>query len=378
MSDTRRLVVSIDDQTLTVMDGGTSRRVFPVSTSIKGMGFTKDSYRTPTGLFRICEKIGGGHARGTIFKARVPVGHWQMGDSPHADLVLTRILRLDGLESANANTLERCVYIHGTNREDLIGKPAGHGCVRLRNDDMIELFDMVAPNDPVEIQPATRPHGALLFIMLDRVLTPLDGMIELARCRGSETLRDVSNMRAAMRGGAVAPDDAWLRCMELIRPDRGICADAAARCIESLAAGAIKFLSDAKSHGWMPVVLSHSPAALAAPVVHALGVEHWEAPELMFDADASHMDSVRDCAMCGFFSMAGVIMDWRRALLPRRVVLIADRSATPDAKAAADGFVGFGCSSGSRDGTADDDSQMNGFSDRLAWSRVLHLPLNYP
>lgn len=113
MSDSRRLVVSIDDQTLTVSDDGMRPRVFPVSTAIKGMGFTRDSYRTPTGLFRICEKIGAGHASGTIFKARVPAGLWRPGDSPDDDLVLTRILRLDGLESANANMLERCVYIHG-------------------------------------------------------------------------------------------------------------------------------------------------------------------------------------------------------------------------------------------------------------------------
>ena len=51
----------------------------------------------------------------------MPVGQWQPGESPDDDLVLTRILRLDGLDSANANTLERCIYIHGTNREDLVG-----------------------------------------------------------------------------------------------------------------------------------------------------------------------------------------------------------------------------------------------------------------
>ena len=60
MSVSRRLVVSIDDQSLRVIEDGVCVRVFPVSTAIKGMGFTKDSYRTPTGLFRICEKTGGG------------------------------------------------------------------------------------------------------------------------------------------------------------------------------------------------------------------------------------------------------------------------------------------------------------------------------
>lgn len=156
MNNSRRLVVSIDDQALRLFENGVCLEEFPVSTAIKGTGFTKDSYRTPTGNFRICEKIGSGHPAGTIFKARVPAGQWHPGESPDADLVLTRILRLDGIDPSNANTLERYIYIHGTNREDLVGQPAGHGCVRLRNDDMIRLFDMVDENDLLEIQPATR------------------------------------------------------------------------------------------------------------------------------------------------------------------------------------------------------------------------------
>jgi lipoprotein-anchoring transpeptidase ErfK/SrfK len=155
MNNARRLVVSIDDQTLRVIESGVCLREFPVSTAIMGTGFLKDSYRTPTGNFRICEKIGADQPSGTIFKARVPIGQWQPGESPDEDLVLTRILRLDGLDPANANTLERYIYIHGTNREDLVGQPAGHGCVRLRNDDMIELFDMICESDHLEILPTT-------------------------------------------------------------------------------------------------------------------------------------------------------------------------------------------------------------------------------
>jgi lipoprotein-anchoring transpeptidase ErfK/SrfK len=68
------------------------------------------------------------------------------------DLVLTRILRLDGIEGRNANTFDRCVYIHGTNGEDRIGRPASHGCVRLRNREMVELFEMVPVGTPVWIE----------------------------------------------------------------------------------------------------------------------------------------------------------------------------------------------------------------------------------
>jgi len=151
-----RLIVSMDDQTLTILQGDRALREFAVSTAIKGMGFEEGSYRTPTGRFRIYEKIGEGQPVGTIFKSRLPVGLWQPGDVTEEDMILTRILRIEGLDEANANTLKRYIYFHGTNREDQIGVPASHGCIRLSNQDMLELFDMVAVGDPVEILGTTR------------------------------------------------------------------------------------------------------------------------------------------------------------------------------------------------------------------------------
>jgi len=151
-----RLVISLDHQNLQVIQGGACLREFTVSTALNGEGFEIDSYRTPTGRFRIAEKIGADQASGTLFKARVAAGCWQPDDATEADLILSRILRLDGLDQANANTLARCIYIHGTNRADVLGRPASHGCVRLGNADVIELFDMVAEGDLVEILPATR------------------------------------------------------------------------------------------------------------------------------------------------------------------------------------------------------------------------------
>ena len=156
MNMPRRLVVSMDDQTLTILEGDRTLRVFGVSTAGKGMGFEEGSYRTPTGRFRIYEKIGEGQPLGTIFKSRLPVGLWQPGEITEEDLILTRILRIEGLDVENANTLKRYIYFHGTNREDQIGVPASHGCIRLANQDMIELFDMVAVGDPVVILGTTR------------------------------------------------------------------------------------------------------------------------------------------------------------------------------------------------------------------------------
>jgi len=155
MNGPLRLVISVAEQNLRVYRGGHCIREFAVSTAARGMGFVKDSHRTPTGRFRVCERIGDGLPSGTIFKRRVPVGLWHPGDAAEEDLILTRILRLEGLDEANTNTLERCIYIHGTNREDRLGEPASHGCVRLGNADMIELCGMVSEGDPVEIQPSS-------------------------------------------------------------------------------------------------------------------------------------------------------------------------------------------------------------------------------
>ncbi len=157
MSGSRRVVISMDDQKLEVMEGTESVAAFDVSTSEKGMGFEEGSYRTPAGRFRICEKIGDGEPPGTIFKARQPVGVWRPGERCDEDLVLTRILRLDGIDPDNRNTLRRFIYIHGTNDEERIGRPAGHGCVRLRNLDMIALHDMMNAGDLVEILPPSEP-----------------------------------------------------------------------------------------------------------------------------------------------------------------------------------------------------------------------------
>ncbi len=106
--------------------------------------------RTPTGRFVISEAIGDGAEPWTVFESRVPTGEVTTPGGAH-DGVLTRILWLDGLDPENANSRDRYIYIHGTNQEALIGTPASHGCVRMRNADVVELFDRVGPGTPVQI-----------------------------------------------------------------------------------------------------------------------------------------------------------------------------------------------------------------------------------
>jgi lipoprotein-anchoring transpeptidase ErfK/SrfK len=147
-----KIQISTRDQRLTLLSGRKKVAAYPVSTSRFGLGSEEGSFKTPTGKFRIAEKIGDEMPSGTVFKSRKPVKATKKM-LREDDLVMTRILWLDGLESRNANTHDRYVYIHGTNHEEAIGTPASHGCVRMKNDDVIELFDQVSEGTTVEIKP---------------------------------------------------------------------------------------------------------------------------------------------------------------------------------------------------------------------------------
>lgn len=144
------LRVLVPDQVVELWREGRREAVYPVSTSGFGLGEEPGSHRTPRGKFRIAEKIGEGLPPGAVLRSRVWTGE-VAGQGGEEDLVLTRILWLAGEEPRNANTKERYIYFHGTNQEAKIGTPCSHGCVRLRNEDMIQLFDAVPPGTPVEI-----------------------------------------------------------------------------------------------------------------------------------------------------------------------------------------------------------------------------------
>ena len=145
-----RIEISVATQRLQLWDGFQLVNDWPCSTSKFGLGFTEGSNKTPLGHFVVQEKYGTAAPAGTIFKARVPVGQWN-GEQVPDDLILTRILRLAGREPSNANTFDRYVYIHGTNDETRIGQPASHGCIRLKTEALIELYDRVPEGTEVWI-----------------------------------------------------------------------------------------------------------------------------------------------------------------------------------------------------------------------------------
>jgi len=150
-SSPTKIDISIREQRLTLKRGDETLRSYRISTSRFGIGTKEGSFKTPTGRFRVAQKIGGDAASGTIFHGRVPLAPSDPLPATE-DLVMSRILWLDGLDEDNANTRDRFIYIHGTKHEDKIGRPASHGCIRMRNADVIELFDLVDAEMPVVIR----------------------------------------------------------------------------------------------------------------------------------------------------------------------------------------------------------------------------------
>ena len=147
----KNIHISISDQRLTLMEDETPIRSYPVSTSRFGIGTEEGSMKTPTGRFRVAEKIGDGLPGDAVFQSRVPLKP-EDPLPPTDDLVMSRILWLDGLDEHNANTRDRFIYIHGTKHEDKIGRPDSHGCIRMRNMDVVDLFELVDQGAHVTIE----------------------------------------------------------------------------------------------------------------------------------------------------------------------------------------------------------------------------------
>jgi UDP-N-acetylmuramate--alanine ligase len=154
------LFVDAAAQTLFVCNGPSITGRFAASTSFRGLGNRENSNKTPTGLHRIKEKIGAGAPAGRIFRDRRDTGVDWSPSLTEDNLILTRILRLEGLEPGlnkgpGIDSYDRYIYIHGTNKEELVGTPLSHGCVCLDSDDVIRLFDSVNEGTLVFIDAAS-------------------------------------------------------------------------------------------------------------------------------------------------------------------------------------------------------------------------------
>lgn len=141
-------------------DGGAVMRRYAISTAAKGLGERNGSFQTPTGRHLVRAKIGAGLPLRSVFVRRRPTGEvWTPelhAQYPGRDWILSRILWLSGCEPGrnrlhDVDTMRRYIYIHGSPDSAEMGKPGSHGCVRMRNDDIAELFELVPPYTTVDI-----------------------------------------------------------------------------------------------------------------------------------------------------------------------------------------------------------------------------------
>jgi lipoprotein-anchoring transpeptidase ErfK/SrfK len=145
------IVISTREQKLALLDRGNLMAIYPVSTSKFGLGDWRGSSFTPLGELEVSKKIGDNAPPGTVFKDRLRTGEIVLPNSPGRDPIVTRILWLRGRESQNANAFDRYIYIHGTPEEWKVGSPASYGCIRMRSNDIIQLYDTVGVGAEVTI-----------------------------------------------------------------------------------------------------------------------------------------------------------------------------------------------------------------------------------
>lgn len=151
-----KLMVNVNLQKLYLINGSDILKEYPVSTSKYGIGNDVGSNKTPLGEHIVYKKIGDNAPLGTIFVSRENTGRiseiYRDNIERETDSVLTRIMWLDGIEKGiNENSRSRFIYIHGTPEEGLIGSTASHGCIRMKNSDVVEIYDLVGEGTKVEI-----------------------------------------------------------------------------------------------------------------------------------------------------------------------------------------------------------------------------------
>lgn len=164
-----KIEVSIAAQQLYVFQADKLLQTFQISSAKNGIGCEKNSFQTPIGKHKIRAKIGENQPINTVFVARRPTGEIYSAElkqtNPNRDWILTRILWLSGCEPGknrlgNVDTMQRFVYIHGTPDDEAIDKPLSLGCLRMRNQDIVELFAMIPVGTPVEIFAENLTHTA--------------------------------------------------------------------------------------------------------------------------------------------------------------------------------------------------------------------------
>lgn len=152
-----RIIVSVRDQKLMLVQNGVRVATYPVSTSKFGLGDNLGRMTTPLGVLEVAQKIGDNAPSGAVFHNRRWTGEVIPPNAPGRDPIVTRILWLRGLEPVNAHAFNRCIYIHGTPQEQMIGRPASYGCIRMRSSDVTTLYNQTPIGTVVQIIPDRLP-----------------------------------------------------------------------------------------------------------------------------------------------------------------------------------------------------------------------------
>lgn len=254
------LVQSIEAQTLFVCEKDTVTVSYGASTSRFGCGIRENSFKTPPGIHRIREKIGSGAPAGRIFRDRRDTGIDWDRSLTEDNLILTRILRLEGLEEginkgAGVDSYERFIYIHGTNREDLVGTPLSHGCICLRNRDILHLFERVREGtvvyiDPPPVMVGERPCRSFHFTGVFG--TGMSALAQYLRFQGIEvsgsdrllSSGDTASMRRSLER---------LRCVIVDQNGSGVSKDTDALCVSTAIEPSNPDIAAARTHG-VPVI----------------------------------------------------------------------------------------------------------------------------
>lgn len=178
-----RIIISIRDQKLMFVQSGAKPIIYRVSTSKFGLGDDWGRMTTPLGFLQIVQKIGDNAPPGAVFHNRRWTGEILQPNVPGRDPIVTRIIWLRGLEATNAHAFSRCIYIHGTPQEKMIGRPASYGCIRMTSNDVAALFSRVTLGTIVQIVPDRLPSAklALSELAVPLVSTSPNNRMTLAR-----------------------------------------------------------------------------------------------------------------------------------------------------------------------------------------------------
>lgn len=146
------VAITLRDQKLTYFQNGKPVMEYPISSSKFGISTKNGSHCTPLGVHAVSAKVGAGQPVGMVFKGGRPTGEIVDVDCKDRDPIVTRVVKLSGLEKRNRNSLKRGIFLHGTPEERYIGTPASYGCIRMKNEDIVQLYPYLNKGTTVVIE----------------------------------------------------------------------------------------------------------------------------------------------------------------------------------------------------------------------------------